>query len=63
MPTRSKQAVEIRRWRAKAEEVRTAAETRSNVVARDSLLEMAERYERLAADFEQFEARKLTITA
>jgi len=62
MPTLSKQAVEIRRWRAKAKEVRTAAETLSNAVARDSLLEMAECYERLAANFEQFEARKLSRT-
>jgi hypothetical protein len=63
VPIRSNRAVEIQRWRAKAEEVRTAAETVSNAVARDSLLEMAERYERLAAHFEQFEARKLSRTA
>jgi len=58
VPTPSKRAVEIQRWRAKAEEVRTAAETLSNVVARDSLLEMAERYKRLADHFEHFEATK-----
>ena len=49
---------EVQRWRAKAEELRTTAETLSNAVARDSLQEMADGYDRLADDMEELEAEK-----
>jgi hypothetical protein len=49
---------EVQRWRAKAEELRTTAETLSNAVARDSLQEMADGYDRLADNMEALEAKK-----
>jgi len=49
---------EVQRWRAKADELRAAAEMLSNAVARDSLLEMADGYDRLADHMEDLEAKK-----
>ncbi len=43
----------IRRWRAKAEELRTAADSMSNETARSSLLQMARNYERMAEQAEK----------
>jgi hypothetical protein len=49
---------EVQRWRAKADEARATAEMMSNAVARDSLLEMADRYERLAAHMKKLHAKR-----
>jgi len=49
---------EVERWRAKADELRATAEMLSNAVARDSLLEMADGYDRLADHMEDLEAKK-----
>lgn len=49
---------EVQRWRAKADELRVATGMLSNAVAKDSLLEMADGYDRLADDMEDLEARK-----
>jgi len=49
---------EVQRWRLKAEELRTAAEGIQNAVAQDTMLEMAERYERLAAHMENLATKK-----
>ena len=43
------------RWRAKADELRATAQTLSNAVARDSLQEMADGYDRLADNMEDLE--------
>ena len=48
---------EVQRWRANADELRVAAETLSNAVARDSLEEMADGYDRLADKMEDLEAK------
>jgi hypothetical protein len=53
---------EVQRWRAKADELRAAAENVSNAVAKDSLLEMADGYVRLADHMEDLEARKRAKT-
>jgi len=49
---------EVQHWRLKAEELRTTAEMLTNAVARDSLEEMADGYDRLADNMEYLEARK-----
>jgi hypothetical protein len=49
---------EVQRWRAKADEARATAEMMSNAVARDSLLEMADRYERLAAHMKKLHTKR-----
>jgi len=49
---------EVQRWRLKAEELRAAAENLSNAVARDSLQEMADGYDRLANKLEDLEFEK-----
>jgi hypothetical protein len=49
---------EVQRWRLKAEQLRAAAETLTNAVARDSLQEMADGYDRLANQMEDLDARK-----
>jgi len=49
---------EVRRWRAKADELRAAAENLMNAIARDSLLEMADGYEKLARHAEGLAARR-----
>jgi len=49
---------EVQRWRAKADELRATAEMLTNAVARDSLLEMADGYDRLADHMEDLEAKK-----
>jgi hypothetical protein len=43
----------VRRWRAKTEELRTAAESMSNKAARNSLLRLARDYEALAEHAEK----------
>ena len=49
---------EVQRWHVKAVELRAVADTLSNAVARDALLEMADGYDRLADHMEDLEARK-----
>ena len=49
---------EVQRWRAKSDELRATAEMLTNAVARDSLLEMADGYDRLADHMEDLEAKK-----
>jgi hypothetical protein len=49
---------QVERWRANAGELRATAETLSSAVARDSLQEMADGYDRLADDMEELEAEK-----
>ena len=49
---------EVQRWRLKAEELRATADVLTNEVARDSLLEMAEGYDRLADHMEDLEAKR-----
>jgi hypothetical protein len=49
---------EVQRWRLKAEELRAAADMLSNAVARDSLQEMADGYDRLAGHMEALDAKK-----
>ncbi len=49
---------EVQRWRLKSEELRATADALTNEVARDSLLEMAEGYDRLADHMEEFEAKR-----
>ena len=49
---------EVQRWHFKADELRAAAETLSDAVARDALQEMADRYDRLANHMKDLEARK-----
>jgi hypothetical protein len=44
---------ESRRWRMKAEELRAIADCVSNEIARDTLLQMAEGYDRLAQQMEE----------
>lgn len=48
---------EVQRWRAKADELRVATGMLSNAAANDSLLEMADGYDRLADNMEDLEAR------
>ncbi len=43
---------QVRRWRQKAEELRTEADHMKNPFARQSLVRMAETYERLADNYE-----------
>jgi len=50
---------EVQRWRAKADELRATAEMLTNAVAQDALLEMADRYDRLADHMEDLAAAKL----
>ena len=45
------------RWRQKAEELRTQADQMKNPFARQSLVRMAETYERLADELERRTAR------
>ena len=49
---------EVRRWRLKADELRGAADTLMNAVARDSLQEMADGYDRLADHMEDLEVKR-----
>jgi hypothetical protein len=49
---------EVQRWRIKADELRATAETLSNAVARDSLQEMADGYDRLADQMADLDAKK-----
>jgi hypothetical protein len=49
---------EVQRWRLKADELRATADMLRNAVARDSLLEMADGYDRLADHMEDLEAKK-----
>ena len=49
---------EIQRWRSKAEEARAMAENLANAIARESLIELAEHYDRLAEQMEQRAARR-----
>jgi hypothetical protein len=49
---------EVECWRAKADELRAAADRLSNAVAGDVLLEMADGYDRLADNMEDLEASK-----
>jgi hypothetical protein len=49
---------EVQRWRLKSDELRATAEMLTNAVARDSLLEMADGYDRLADNMEDLEAKK-----
>ncbi len=49
---------EVQRWRAKADELRATADMLTNAVARDSLLEMADGYDRLADHMENLAAKK-----
>jgi len=49
---------EVQRWRIKADELRATAETLSNAVARDSLQEMADGYDRLADRMADLDAKK-----
>jgi len=51
---------QVVRWRLKADELRAAAETLTDAVARDSLQDMADGYDRLADNMEQLEAAKRT---
>ena len=48
---------EVRRWRMKADELRSAAEHLSNLAARDSFLEMADGYDLLANNMEDLEIK------
>jgi hypothetical protein len=48
---------EVERWRLEADELRAVAETLTNAVARDTLLDMADGYGRLA-DHMDLETRK-----
>ena len=54
---------EVQRWRAKADELRVCATTLSNAVARDSLEEMADRYDQLANKLEGPEAENRIKTS
>jgi hypothetical protein len=54
---------EVRRWRAKADELRATADILQNAVARDSLLEMADGYDRLADHMEDLEVKKRARSA
>jgi len=47
---------QARRWREKADELRAAADSLTNAVARDSLLDMADGYEGLAGQMVKFAA-------
>jgi len=49
---------EVQRWRLKADELRATAETLSNAVARDSLQDMADGYDRLANHMADLDAKK-----
>jgi len=49
---------EVQRWRIKADELRATAETLSNAVARDSLQEMADGYDRLSDRMADLDAKK-----
>jgi hypothetical protein len=49
---------EVQRLRFKADELRAAADMLSNAVARDSLQEMADGYDRLADNMEDLEVGK-----
>jgi len=49
---------EVERLRLKADELRGAADTLMNAVARDSLQEMADGYDRLADHMEDLEAKR-----
>ena len=53
---------EVQRWRAKADELRETADMLTNMVARDSLLEMADGYDRLAENMEGLAAKKAART-
>jgi hypothetical protein len=49
---------EVQRWRLKADELRATAAGLTNAIARDSLQEMADGYDRLADHMEDLEAKK-----
>ncbi len=49
---------EVERLRLKADELRGAADTLMNAVARDSLQEMADGYDRLADHMEDLEIKR-----
>ncbi len=46
---------QVQRWRMTADELRAAAESLSNAVAQDAMLEMADGYDRLADNMEDLE--------
>ncbi len=50
---------QVQRWRLNAEELRARAESLSNMVAKDEMLDMAERYDRLADRMEELAAKEL----
>src|SRR6266481_3378315 len=52
-PTTPEASAHARRWRAKAEEVRTVAESMSSKSARHTLLQLARDYETLADSWEK----------
>lgn len=49
---------EVQRWRLKAEELRATTDMLTNEIARDSPLEMAEGYDRLADHMEYLVAKR-----
>ena len=49
---------EVQRWRLKADELRATADMLTNAVARDSLQEMADGYDRLADRMEDLEVKR-----
>ena len=53
---------QVQYWRAKADELRSTADMLTNAIARDSLLEMADGYERLADSMEDVAAKKAART-
>ena len=44
---------QVKHWRAKADELRAAADNVTNAIARDSMLEMADGYDHLADKMER----------
>ncbi|MGH9553205.1 MAG: hypothetical protein ACRD3W_27745 [Terriglobales bacterium] len=48
---------QVEHWRAKADELRTVAEALHNEVARDELEEMADGYDWLADNMEDYEVK------
>jgi hypothetical protein len=54
---------QVQRWRAKADELRATADILSNQVARDSLLDMADGYDRLADHMEDLAVKKRARSA
>ena len=49
---------EVQRWRMKAGELRAVADTLKNAVARDHVLEMADRYDGYANKIEDLEIKR-----